>query len=251
MSAQDVVVTRWGDTTHIHMNRPGKRNALTVAMYAAMADALRAAEGDGTTAVLLSGEGVGFCAGNDLGDFVANRPHDDEAPVHRFLRAVAGSTRIVVAAVQGRAVGVGTTMLLHCDFVVAEENAELRMPFTDLALVPEAGSSLLVPALIGHQRACGLLMLGEPVAAQQALALGLVNKVVADGAGLAEAKALIEVLLQKPRSALLATKALMKSPTRDLAGRMAEESAAFAAQLKTPELAAIVAGFFAARTKAA
>ena len=171
--------------------------------------------------------------------------------MHRFLRAVAQSTRILVAAVQGRAVGVGTTMLLHCDFVVAEQSAELKMPFTDLALVPEAGSSLLVPRLIGHQRASDLLMLGEPVAAPDALRLGLVNRVVPDGDGLLEAEKLVGRLLAKPRSALLATKALMKSPTDDVRGRMAEEAAAFGAQLKTPELAAIVAGFFAARAKVA
>ena len=167
------------------------------------------------------------------------------------LRAIAQSTRILVAAVQGRAVGVGVTMLLHCDFVVAERSAELKMPFTDLALVPEAGSSLLVPRLVGHQRACGLLMLGDPLAAEAAHALGLVSRVVPDGTALAEAEALAARLLAKPRSALLATKALMKSTTSTVADRMAEETTAFAAQLKTPELAAIVAGFFAARSKAA
>jgi enoyl-CoA hydratase/carnithine racemase len=251
MSTPEIIVERQGATTHIRMNRPAKRNALTVGMYAAMAAALSAAEQDGTTLVLLSGAGAGFCAGNDLADFVANRPHDDDAPVHRFLRAVAHSTRILVAAVQGRAVGVGTTMLLHCDFVVAEHSAELKMPFTDLALVPEAGSSLLVPRLIGHQRACDLLMLGEPVGAPDALRLGLVNRVVPDGQSLAEAEKLAARLLDKPRSALLATKKLMKSATTDLRGRMDEESAAFGAQLKTPELANIVAGFFAARAKVA
>jgi enoyl-CoA hydratase/carnithine racemase len=251
MSTPDIVVEYQGATTHIRLNRPGKRNAITAAMYAAMADALVAAEADGTTMVLLSGAGVGFCAGNDLADFVAERPEGEASPVFRFLRAIAGSTRILVAAVQGRAIGVGTTMLLHCDFVVAEESAELRMPFTDLALVPEAGSSLLVPRLIGHQRACGLLMLGDPVGAEEAHRLGLVNCVVADGEALTEARKLVARLLEKPRSALLGTKALMKSGTRDLAGRMDEEGAAFRAQLQTPELAAIVAGFFAARQKVA
>jgi enoyl-CoA hydratase/carnithine racemase len=251
MSTQDIVTETHGHITHIRMNRAAKRNAITVAMYAAMADALIQAETDGTTVVLLSGAGPGFCAGNDLADFVANRPAGEEAPVHRFLRAIASSTRILVAAIQGRAVGVGTTMLLHCDFVVAEEDAELRMPFTDLALVPEAGSSLLVPRLMGHQRAAALLMLGEAVPADEARALGLVNSVVPAGESLAAAQSLAARLLEKPRSALLATKALMKSPTTDLPGRMAEEAAAFGAQLQTPELAAIVAGFFAARQKVA
>jgi enoyl-CoA hydratase/carnithine racemase len=171
--------------------------------------------------------------------------------VFRFLRAISSSTRILIAAVQGRAIGVGTTMLLHCDFVLAEEGAELRMPFTDLALVPEAASSLLVPKLVGHQRAAALLMLGEALPARQACDWGLVNQVVADGTVVAEAEKLAARLLEKPRSAILATKRLMKSATADIAGRMDEEGAAFAAQLKTPELAAIVAGFFAARTKVA
>lgn len=251
MTTSDVTVEQEGLTTHIRLNRPAKRNAITADMYAAMADALTAAESNGTTILLISGAGPGFCAGNDLADFVANGPSGDDAPVHRFLRAIAQSTRILVAAVQGPAIGVGTTMLLHCDFIVAEESAELRMPFVDLALVPEAASSLLLPRLVGHHRAAGLLMLGEAVSAAQARELGMVNRVVPDGQSLAEARAVVASLLEKPRSALLAAKALMKSPARDVAGRMAEENAAFAAQLKTPELAAIVANFFALRSKVA
>jgi enoyl-CoA hydratase/carnithine racemase len=251
MSTPDIAVTRHDAVTHIRFNRAAKRNALTVDMYAAVADALQTAETDGTTVVIFSGAGPGFTAGNDLADFVANRPEGEDAPVFRFLRGIATSTRILIAAVQGRAIGVGTTMLLHCDFVVAEASAELRMPFTDLALVPEAASSLLVPRLVGHQRAASLLMLGEALPAAQACAYGLVNQVVADGTVLEEAEKLAARLLEKPRSAILATKRLMKSPVTDVAGRMAEEGAAFSAQLKTPELAAIVANFFAARTKVA
>jgi enoyl-CoA hydratase/carnithine racemase len=251
MTTSDVIVEQDGLTTHIRLNRPGKRNAVSAEMYAAMADALTRAEADGTTVVLISGAGVGFCAGNDLADFVTNGPSGDDAPVHRFLRAIAQSTRILVAAVQGRAIGVGTTMLLHCDFVVAEQSAELRMPFVDLALIPEAASSLLLPRLVGYQRAAGLLMLGEAVNAEQARALGMVSRVVADGQSLAEARVVVASLLEKPRSSLLATKVLMKSPVRDVAGRIAEENAAFATQLQTPEFAAIVGNFFSARSKVA
>lgn len=251
MSTPDIAVTRQGAVTHLRFNRPAKRNAITVAMYAALADALEAAETDGTMAVIFSGAGPGFTAGNDLADFVTNRPEGEDAPVFRFLRAISSSTRILIAAVQGRAIGVGTTMLLHCDFVLAEEGAELRMPFTDLALVPEAASSLLVPKLVGHQRAAALLMLGEALPARQAQEWGMVNRVVADGTVLAEAEKLAARLVEKPQSAILATKRLMKSSTADIAGRMAEEGAAFSAQLKTPELAAIVAGFFATRAKVA
>ena len=251
MSTEDVLITRADGLTHIRMNRPQKRNALTVAMYDAMAASLAQAETDGTAVVLFSGAGAGFSAGNDLVDFMNNRTNEPDPPVQRFLRGIATSSRILIATVQGNAVGVGTTMLLHCDFVLAEPDAMLSMPFTDLGLVPEAASSLLLPRLVGHQRAAELMLLGEPLPAARAEALGLVNRVVAAGQGLAEAEALAARLLAKPRTALLATKRLMNSPTTDLAGRMAEEGVAFAAGLQSPEFAAIAAKFFAARTKAA
>lgn len=251
MSTPEVLITRTGDVTSIRLNRPDKRNALTTAMYAAMADALIAAETDGTAIVMFSGEGKGFTAGNDLMDFVQNPPQGEEAPVHRFLMALARSTRILIAAVHGRAVGVGTTMLLHCDFVLAEEDAILQMPFTDLALVPEAGSSLLVPALVGFQRAAGLLMLGEPLPAAEAKAAGLVREIVPAGQALAAAEALAAQLVAKPRQALLATKRLMRRGAPELLARMDEEAAAFAAQLQTQELKDTVARFFASRSKAA
>jgi len=252
MSTPDIQVTRTGPLTHIRLNRPAKRNALTVAMYADMAETLAAAEGDGTVVVLFSGAGAGFCAGNDLADFLANRPANrEEAPVHRFLRAIAASTRILIAAVHGNAVGVGTTMLLHCDFVLAAPDTMLHMPFTDLGLVPEAASSLLVPRLVGHQRAAELLILGEKVPAARAEALGLVNRVVAADALLAEAEALAARVLAKPRRSVLETKRLMKSPVTDVAGRMDDEGATFEAGLKTPEFAAIVEKFFSARSKVA
>jgi enoyl-CoA hydratase/carnithine racemase len=251
MTTEDVLITRTDALTHIRLNRPHKRNALTVAMYAAMADALTGAETDGTAVVLISGAGTGFSAGNDLIDFMHNRTDEPNPPVQRFLHAIARSTRILIATVQGNAVGVGTTLLLHCDFVLAEPDAVLTMPFTDLGLVPEAGSSLLLPRAIGHQRAAALMLLGEPLPAARAEAIGLVNRVVAAGHGVAEAEALAVRLLAKPRTALLATKRLMKSPNTDLAGRMAEEGTAFAEGLRSPEFASIAAKFFAARTKAA
>ena len=252
METQDIRVHQDGAALHIRMVRPAKRNALTVAMYAAMAGAMGRAEADpDTRAVVFSGEGVAFCAGNDLADFVANPPGGPDAPVQRFIRALAGARKILIAAVQGRAVGIGTTMLLHCDFVLAEPDAVLQMPFVDLALVPEAGSSLLVPNLMGQRRAAELLLLGEAVDAARAESLGLVNRVVTAGTAVAEAQALAVRLAAKPAGALLATKALMKSPTRDLPGRLAEENAAFAAQLQSAELRQTVQAFFQSRTKAA
>jgi enoyl-CoA hydratase/carnithine racemase len=247
-----ISVTRQGAALHIAMARPDKRNALTVAMYAVMAEAMATAEADTTiAAIVFSGEGRAFCAGNDLADFMANTATDDDRPVFRFIRALAQATVPLVAAVQGRAVGIGTTMLLHCDFVLAEPDAELQMPFVDLALVPEAGSSLLVPELVGQRRAAELLLLGERIGAARAVELGLVTRIVPAGTALAEAGVLAARLAEKPGSALRATKRLMKSPTRDLTARIAEENAAFQAQLRTPELRATIESFFATRAKAA
>jgi enoyl-CoA hydratase/carnithine racemase len=245
-----IKVRRDGGVTHIEMNRPDKRNAITVAMYDAMAGALEEAEHDETVVVLISGTGTSFCGGNDLADFMANRPEGPTAPVFRFLRAISTSSRILVAAVQGPAVGIGTTMLLHCDLVVAAEDTTLHMPFVDLAIVPEAASSLLVGQVVGHQRASALLLLGEKLDARQALRLGLVNQVVAPGAALAAAQAIAARLMGKPRSALLATKRLMKSKQMDVAARIEEENQVFGAQLKTPDFAAVVEHFFATRIRA-
>jgi enoyl-CoA hydratase/carnithine racemase len=243
----EIGVNQAGGVTRIRINRPGKRNALTAAMYAALADAIGAAEG---CAIILSGEGDMFCAGNDLADFVGRPPQGDDAPVFRFIRAVATTPLILIAAVHGRCIGIGTTMLLHCDFVVAEADTVLQMPFVDLAVVPEAASSLLVPRLVGHQRAAELLLLGEPIDAARALALGFVNRVVGAGEAMAEAEALAQKCAAKPASALLRSKRLMKSASRDVPTRIAEENREFAAQLQTQELKDTVARFFAARAKA-
>ncbi len=247
----EIEIRREGKKLHLRMNRPAKRNALTQAMYAAMADALLTAETDGTVAVLIGGAGETFCAGNDLLGFVGELPEGDQAPVFRFLHAIAGSTRILIAAVQGRAVGVGATLLLHCDFVLAEPDAVLSFPFVDLAVVPEAAASLLLPRAIGYLRAAEALMLCEPIAAARALQMGLVGEIVAASHAGAAAEQLASRLLEKPEGALLATKRLMKSPAETVSGRMREEGAEFRARLQTPELRATVAKFFAARNKAA
>ena len=247
-----VRITREAGALHIAMTRPAKRNALTVAMYAAMAEALAQAEqDDGVCAVIFSGEGVAFCGGNDLADFVANPPGGDDRPVFRFIRALANASKVLIAAVQGRAIGIGTTMLLHCDFVLAEPDAELQMPFVDLALVPEAGSSLLVPNLMGQRRAAELLLLGERIGAERALALGLVNRIVPAGQAVTEANALAGRLAAKPAGALRATKRLMKSATQDLHGRIDEENVAFQAQLQSAEVKQAIGAFFGARAKVA
>jgi enoyl-CoA hydratase/carnithine racemase len=252
MTTPEIGIIRSGATVRIHIDRPAKRNAITTAMYAAIAAAITEAEADPQTcAIIISGEGATFCAGNDLADFVGNRPDTEDAAVHRFLRAIANTPLMLIAAVQGRAIGIGTTLLLHCDFVFAEPDAVLQMPFVDLALVPEAASSLLVPRLVGHLRAAEFLLLGEPIAAERAAALGFVTRIVPAGTALAEAEAVAARLAAKPAAALRRTKKLLKSSTQEVAARMAEENREFAAQLKTPELAATIARFFASRKGAA
>jgi enoyl-CoA hydratase/carnithine racemase len=252
MGTTDLSIRRSGDTLHVELTRPSKRNALTAEMYAAMAEALAEAESNSSIrTVIFSGTGPGFCAGNDLADFVARPPTDADPPVFRFIRGLATTTKILIAAVQGRAIGIGTTMLLHCDFVLAEPDAELQMPFVDLALVPEAGSSLLVPNLVGQRRAAELLLLGERIGAERALQLGLINRIVPVGQALIEARALAARLSDKPAGALLATKRLMKGSSHDVLDRIDAENKAFVVQLQRPEFRKRVEAFFAARSQGA
>jgi len=220
--------------------RADKKNAITDAMYGTLADALNAAEHDNTVrVVLLRAEGDMFSAGNDIGEFASTAmtgggKGDGERNVIRFLYALARATRPLVAAVQGRAVGIGTTMLLHCDLVLLAENAQLSTPFVNLALVPEAASSLLMPARLGHVRAFEMFALGDAVSAQSALAWGLANRVVPlDKLG-DEAQAIAQRLARQPLGALTETKRLMRDAEL-LKQQMDAESACFAQRLKSPE----------------
>src|SRR2546423_9170360 len=176
---EHIKVENDGGILNVTMARPDKKNALTNAMYGALADAIEGAETDTAVRVLLiRGEGDVFTAGNDVGEFaaVATGAVQGERHVSRFVRALAQSTRPLVAAVQGRAVGIGTTMLLHCDFVVLAENAQLSTPFVNLALVPEAASTLLMPMRVGYARAYEMFALGEAVDAKTALSLGIAER---------------------------------------------------------------------------
>jgi enoyl-CoA hydratase/carnithine racemase len=217
--------------------RPDKKNAITNAMYGRLADALIAAETDKAIRVIvLRGEGDMFTAGNDVGEFamMATGAFNDERHVSRFVEAIARSTRPLVAAVQGRAVGIGTTMLLHCDFVVLGEDAKLSTPFVGLALVPEAASSLLLPLRIGYARAYEMFALGETLDAKAALALGVANRVVPLDKLHAEAAAVAAKLAKQPAGSLAATKRLMRS-AETLLAQMAAESTIFAERLTTSE----------------
>lgn len=221
----------------IRFSRPDKKNALTQAMYAAAADALAAAEGDEEIRViLLAGTDDCFTAGNDLADFLNGPSSGDDSPVGRFLRAISSARKPLVAAVEGVAVGVGTTMLLHCDLVYAGESARLQLPFVNLALVPEAGSSWLLPMMLGHQRAAELLLLGEMFGARRAAELGIVTGVCADGEAFSQARERAQTLAAKPPEAVRLTKELMKQGSRDAVGKqMQTEMTVFGQRLSSPE----------------
>ena len=219
------------------MKRPDKKNALTNEMYGALADAIEGAENDaGVRVILIRGEGDSFTAGNDLGEFaaVASGKATGERHVTRFIHSLGKATKPLVAAVQGRAVGVGTTMLLHCDLVVLAENALLSTPFISLALVPEAASSILMPLRIGYARAFELFALGEPLAASVALEWGLANRVVPLEKLDAEARSLAHRLARQPLGSLVATKKLMRDGEM-LVKQMQAESGHFEARLKSAE----------------
>ena len=221
----------------ITLNRVDKKNSLTQAMYGAMADALALATDDANVrAVVIQGHATVFSAGNDIGDFLNGPPSTTESPVFRFLRGIAAFPKPLVAAVCGPAVGVGTTMLFHCDLVYAGDNAAFSMPFVNLGLCPEAASSLLAPQMLGYHRAAEAILLGEPFMAEAALEVGLVNRIVPpmEANGVAQTQA--RKLAAKPMGALIETKRLMKKGQAGLiAQQMDDEGASFARLLKAPE----------------
>ncbi len=234
----------------IRLNRPGKRNAITFEMYAALSAAFAAAEADaGIRALLLSGEGPGFCAGNDLHDFIAGPEFSGAHPVMGFLRGLATLKKPLLAAVHGQTVGIGVTLLLHCDLVIAARTTQFSMPFVSLGLVPEAASSLLLPRLIGPQRAAELLLLGKPFDAAAAHSLGLINHVVEESALMSEARSLAASLARQPPFALAATRRLLRGDPAEVLARMEEEARIFGGQLKSEEFRAAVTAFLA-RAKA-
>ncbi|PRQ05028.1 2,3-dehydroadipyl-CoA hydratase [Enhygromyxa salina] len=233
----------------ITFNRARKKNAFSLAMYAALVTALEEARGRSEVRVILlrGSEGV-FTAGNDLQDFMKNPPRGPDSPTERFLELLVACEKPIVAAVEGVAIGIGVTMLLHCDLVYAGESARFHMPFVNLALCPEAGSSYLLPRLMGYQRAAELLLLGEPFSAQLAHDYGFVNQVLADTAVVDRARSIAEALTKKPPAALRVTKKLMRDRYRgDLDLAMAAEFEAFAAGLASPEAAEAFEAFFQKR----
>jgi len=217
-------------------NRVDKKNSITRDMYSALANGVEQAQADAAVRVVVfQGHETIFSAGNDIADFLHQPPSGQDSPVFRFLRAIATVDKPVVAAVAGPAVGIGTTLLFHCDLVYAGDNAAFSMPFVNLGLCPEAASSLLAPRMFGYHRAAEALLLGEPFFAEAALEVGLVNRVVPPTEVNAYAQAQARKLAAKPLSSLIETKRLMKGGQQaDVLARMAEEGQSFGRMLREP-----------------
>jgi enoyl-CoA hydratase/carnithine racemase len=234
---QEVDVAVANGVMTVTISRPGKLNAITNEMYGALADAIERANADGgVRALLIQAEGDMFTAGNDLAEFAKQAKDDSSQERHvvRFLRNLANATVPVVAAVQGKAVGIGTTMLLHCDYVILSEEAQLITPFVNLALVPEAASSYLLPSRIGHVRAFEMFALGDPVSADNAVAWGIANRRVPVAELHTEARRIAEKIATKPYGSLTATKRLMRD-AEQLIAQMDRESTVFLERLASAE----------------
>ena len=233
----------------IEIARPEKKNALTLDMYAAMVEALAAASQErAVRAVLVHGARGCFTAGNDLKDFLERPPHAEEGPTFRFIRAISIFEKPLVAAVSGVAVGIGTTMLLHCDLVYAAPGARFQLPFVSLGLVPEAGSSFLLPYIAGYQRAAELLLLGQPFDTEKALAAGIVTEVIPEDELLEYARDAALGVAALPPAAVRQAKALMKKRfAARTAEAMSEEGAVFRERLGSPEAKEAMTAFFEKR----
>ena len=240
-----ILITDDGPIRTIRMNRPEKKNALTLAMYDAMAAAIEEAQAnDAVRCLLIAGGASAFCAGNDLNDFVAmvQKP-EPGAPILRFLHALARNEKPIVAALSGAAVGVGTTMLLHCDHVVAADDAILSTPFVSLGLLPEAASSLIAPRLMGHVRAFSLLVMGRPLTAGEAKAAGIVNTVVVADELEQTARAAADQIAALPAESVRIARQLIRGSADEVVARIDQEAAAFRERLKSPEARAAFAAF--------
>jgi enoyl-CoA hydratase/carnithine racemase len=233
----DIITERSGNILRIQLNRPEKKNAMTLAMYITLADLLNdAAKDDQIRVVLWHGAGDSFSAGNDIQDFLENPPGSGKSPQAELIDALINFDKPIVAVVQGAAIGGGTTMLTHCDFVFAGETAKFRMPFVDLAVVPEFGTSYSVPARFGYLRAAELILLGLPFNANRAVELGLVTQVVPDVELLAAAAQTARDLVKKPPASLQATKRLMRASTRELLERAVNlENQEFSVRVRSAE----------------
>ena len=245
----EIITEQSGNILRVELNRPAKKNAMTSRMYEALADIFNgAAKDERTRVVLWHGAGDSFCAGNDIEDFLKNPPGPGESPQARLMNAFVDFDKPLVAAVNGAAIGGGTTMLTHCDFVYAGESTKFQMPFINLAVVPEFGSSCSVPARIGHIRAAELILLGLPFDARRAADLGFVTQVVLDHDVLATATETARKLAAKPAGALQASKRLMKGPFREqIKAAMRAENEEFSARVRSDDAKEALAAFLEKR----
>src|SRR4051812_15745881 len=245
----EIITERSGSILRVELNRPTKRNAMTSSMYATLADVFNdAAKDDRTRVVLWHGAGDSFSAGNDVEDFLKNPPGPGESPQARLMNALVDFDKPLVAAVHGAAIGGGTTMLTHCDFVYAGESAKFQMPFINLAVVPEFGSSFSVPARIGHIRAAELILLGLPCDAKRAADLGFVTQVVPDQNLLATASETARKLALKSAGALQASKRLIKQSFRgQIKAAMTAENEQFSAQVRSADAKEALSAFLQKR----
>jgi enoyl-CoA hydratase/carnithine racemase len=245
---ETVLVTRDAGVMEITFNRPEKKNALTRDMYAAVVDALRSADADpAIRVVVLTGKGETFTSGNDIKDFQVRAAGANESAASPFLTTLSTMQKPLIGAVNGAAIGVGTTMLAHCDLVVAARSARFVMPFTSLGLVPEAGSSLLFPRMVGNQRAAALLLLGEPLSAETALEWGFVYQVVDDADLMETARGVARRMAALPPQAVRETKKLIRHGQPDITDRIAEELELFRKRLVSPEAGEAFAAFMEKR----
>ena len=245
-----ILLQREGGLLTLQLNRPDKKNALTRAMYTQLAESLEQADADSAIrAVLIQGSDACFTAGNDIADFLEQPPSDLDSPPFHFMKSLLNCRKPVIAAVAGAAVGIGTTLLLHCDLVYVSRDARLRMPFVNLGLCPEFGSSLILPRLLGHAKAAELLLLGEGFTGEQAAAWGIATEALGSGeAALAKAREVAQRFETLAPGAVQVSKHLMKSVDREqLRQVIEEEGALFVQRLKSPEAIAALSGFITRR----
>ena len=245
----DISTSKADGILTIEFNRPEKKNAITSTMYQSMVDVLRDAETDpAVRAILFTGKPEIFTAGNDLEDFLKHPPQGSSSPVIQFMSVLSKASKPVVAAVSGNAVGIGTTMLLHCDLVYAADNAKFSMPFSQLGLCPEFASSLLLPQLVGYQRAAEKLMLGEAFSADEACTMGIVNKVLPVAELIEFARGQAAKLVALPASSIRTTKRLMKGGQAVVIdAKIVEEVEYFSSMLSSPEATEAFSAFFQKR----
>lgn len=245
-----ISVTQDNQVCILSMDRPEKKNAITQNMYQQLADAINQCTGDSVTKVIvLTGEGDNFTSGNDLADFLSNPDMSEESSVYQFLQALITCPLPVVAAVKGFVIGIGATLLLHCEQVFADSSASIAFPFVNLGLVPEAGSSLLLPRQVGYQKAADLLLTGDVISADDAHKIGLVAQLVGDGADVQElALIYAHKLAAKPRATLIKIKSLLNADMDRLNACVEAELVLFKQSLNSPEAKEVMSAFLEKRT---